>query len=107
MSDIIQRIARVIEERRSADPGQSYVARLHAGGIDAMCKKVGEEATEVVIAAMGGDARSVVHETADLWFHTLVLLDGCGIDHAEVLGELERRFGTSGLSEKAARKSAC
>ena len=103
MSDVLERLARVIEERKNASPDSSYVANLHAKGIDAVLKKIGEEATELVIAGKGGDAEQVVHETADLWFHTLVLLAAQGLGPEAVLRELERRFGLSGLEEKARR----
>ena len=103
MSNVLERLARVIEERKNASPDSSYVANLHAKGIDAVLKKIGEEATELVIAGKGGDAEQVVHETADLWFHTLVLLAAQGLGPEAVLRELERRFGLSGLEEKARR----
>ncbi len=103
MSDVLERLARVIEERKNASADSSYVASLHAKGIDAVLKKIGEEATELVIAGKGGDAEQVVHETADLWFHTLVLLAAQGLGPEAVLRELERRFGLSGLEEKARR----
>lgn len=103
MSDVLERLARVIEERKGASPDSSYVASLHAKGLDAVLKKIGEEATELVIAGKGGDAEQVVHETADLWFHTLVLLAAQGLGPEAVLRELERRFGLSGLEEKARR----
>lgn len=103
MSDIFERVARVVAERKDADPATSYVARLRAGAPDAILKKIGEEATELVIAAKNADRAAVVHETADLWFHTLVLLGECGVAHGEVMAELERRFGRSGIDEKAAR----
>ena len=103
MSDIFERVAGVIEERKGADPASSYVARLHATAPDSILKKIGEEATELVIAAKDADRAAIVHETADLWFHTLVLLGACGIAQAEVMAELERRFGVSGIEEKAAR----
>ncbi|MDO9372541.1 MAG: phosphoribosyl-ATP diphosphatase [Gammaproteobacteria bacterium] len=103
MSDVLERLARVIEERKGASPDSSYVASLHAKGIDAVLKKIGEEATELVIAGKSGDAEQVVHETADLWFHTLVLLAAQGLGPEAVLRELERRFGLSGLEEKARR----
>jgi len=103
MSDIFERVARVVEERRNADPSSSYVARLQAGAPDSILKKIGEEATELVIAAKDADRSAVVHETADLWFHTLVLLGACKIGQDEVMAELERRFGVSGIDEKAAR----
>ena len=103
MSDILTQLAAVLEARKSADPGSSYVAGLYAKGLDTILKKVGEEATETVIAAKGGDRQQLVHEIADLWFHTLVLLAQQGLKPEEVLAELDRRFGLSGLAEKAAR----
>ncbi len=107
MSDaIIQQLARVLEQRKQADPDASYVAGLYHEGLDAILKKVGEEATETVIAAKGGNTDQLVYETADLWFHTLVLLVHQGVDPDKVLNELERRFGLSGLEEKAARKGS-
>jgi phosphoribosyl-ATP pyrophosphohydrolase len=102
--DTLDRLARVIEARRQGDPDKSYVARLFAKGNDAILKKVGEEATEVVMACKDGDARKIVHEVADLWFHTLLALAAYGRSGADVLVELERREGLSGLEEFAARK---
>ena len=104
MSEILTQLAAVLEARKTADPGSSYVAGLYAKGLDAILKKIGEEATETVIAAKGGDRAQIVHETADLWFHTLVLLAQQGLRPEDVLKELDRRFGLSGLEEKAARK---
>ncbi len=104
VSDILNKVAAVLEARKSADPASSYVAGLYAKGLDAILKKIGEEATETVIAAKGGDRKQIVHETADLWFHTLVLLAQQGLTPEDVLRELDRRFGLSGLEEKAARK---
>ncbi|NJD88293.1 MAG: phosphoribosyl-ATP diphosphatase [Betaproteobacteria bacterium] len=101
---ILERLEAAIAARRGADPSASYVARLNAKGLDAILKKVGEEATETVIAAKAGDRAGLVHETADLWFHCLVLLEREGIPVAEVLAELERREGRSGIEEKASRK---
>ncbi|MBT3048420.1 MAG: phosphoribosyl-ATP diphosphatase [gamma proteobacterium symbiont of Ctena orbiculata] len=103
MSDVLQQLAQVLEQRKQADPDSSYVAKLYAKGLDAILKKIGEEATETVMAAKDGDAEKVVYETADLWFHTLVLLAHQGLGPAHVLRELERRFGLSGLEEKAQR----
>ena len=104
MSDrTLQKIAEVLEQRKQADPDSSYVAGLYRKGLDTILKKVGEEATETVIAAKGGDTEQLVYETADLWFHTLVLLAHQGVGPERVLNELERRFGLSGLAEKAAR----
>ncbi len=101
--DILERLAQVLEERKSADADSSYVASLYAKGLDTILKKVGEEATETVIAAKGGDDGQLVYETADLWFHTLVLLAHRGLGPEDVLAELARRFGLSGIEEKAAR----
>ncbi len=106
MNDILADLMQVVEARRDADPKTSYVASLHARGLDTILKKVGEEATETVIAAKGGDRRQIVYEMADLWFHCLVLLSQSGIGVDEVLAELERRSGVSGHAEKAARGDA-
>jgi len=103
-SDILERLERAIAERRGADPASSYVAALNAKGLDAILKKIGEEATETVIAAKSGGRDALVHETADLWFHCLVLLQAQGVSVADVLAELERREGRSGIEEKASRK---
>ena len=101
---ILERLEAAIASRRDADPAQSYVAKLNARGLDAILKKIGEEATETVIAAKAGERAGIVHETADLWFHCLVLLGRQGIPVTEVLAELERREGRSGIDEKASRK---
>ena len=101
--DILERLEALVAARRSADPSTSYVASLNAKGLDAILKKIGEEATETVIAAKSGKREAVVHETADLWFHCLVMLAWHGVPVAEVLAELERREGRSGLEEKASR----
>lgn len=103
MSEVLTRLAEIIASRKEADPRSSYVARLHREGRDAILKKIGEEAVETVIAAKNGDSTAIVHETADLWFHTLVMLSDCGLGPGDVLVELERRFGTSGIEEKASR----
>ena len=103
MSDILTRLTQVLEQRKQADPETSYVAGLYHQGLDAILKKVGEEATETVLAAKDGDRQQLIHETADLWFHTLVMLLSQGIDPQDVLNELGRRFGTSGIEEKANR----
>ena len=111
MSDILARVAAVIESRKPAnggDPASSYVAKLFAKGDDAILKKIGEEATETVMAAkdarVSGDASKVLYETADLWFHTMVLLSQFGLSPQQVIDELARREGVSGIDEKAARK---
>jgi len=106
MSDILQQLAAVLEERKGADPDSSYVASLYAKGLDAILKKIGEEATETVMAAKDGDAEQIVYEVADLWFHTLVLLAHTGQGPEAVLAELQRRFGLSGLEEKAQRRES-
>ena len=100
---ILERLEAAIAERASAGAKESYVASLHAKGLDAILKKVGEEATEAVIAAKGGEREAIVHETADLWFHCLVMLGWHGVGVTEVLAELERREGRSGLDEKRNR----
>ena len=104
MSDILNRLAAVLEERRNADPETSYVAALYAKGLDAILKKIGEEATETVLAAKSGERLHLVRETADLWFHCMILLARHGLGPGDVLAELHRREGISGLDEKAARK---
>ncbi len=107
--DTLARVADVIESRRGGDPDKSYVARLFHKGADAMLKKVGEEATEVVMAAKdvphGGGADKLVGEVADLWFHSMIALAHYGLTPADVVAELERREGTSGIEEKALRKA--
>lgn len=102
--DILKRIDAVLQERKAAEAGSSYVASLYAKGLDAILKKIGEEATETVMAAKDGEAEKIVYEVADLWFHSLVLLAQQDIDPEQVLAELERRFGTSGIEEKASRR---
>jgi phosphoribosyl-ATP pyrophosphohydrolase len=101
--DILRELAAILETRKQADPDSSYVARLYARGLDAILKKVGEEAAETLLAAKNRDPEALVRETADLWFHTLVMLAHQGLGPDAVLNELQRRFGTSGLTEKAAR----
>jgi phosphoribosyl-ATP pyrophosphohydrolase len=101
--DVLERLEAVIAARRAADPGSSYVASLNAKGLDQILKKVAEEAVETVMASKGGERAAIVHEAADLWFHCLVMLSWHGIPVAEVLAELERREGRSGIDEKASR----
>ena len=103
MSDTLARLAEVLESRKSADPQSSYVAKLYAKGMDSILKKVGEEAADTIIAAKDGDKQKIVYETADLWFHTLVMLAHAGLHPDDILNELARREGLSGLAEKAAR----
>ena len=104
IDDVLARVAATIESRKGADPGSSYVAALFAKGDDAILKKIGEEATETVMAAKDGDKIRVAAEVADLWFHCLVLLARHGLGPADVLAELARREGMSGLREKASRR---
>ena len=110
--DILDRLAAVVESRKPAnggDPEKSYVARLLHKGPDAFLKKIGEEATEVVMAAKdadhGGDPNKIIYEVADLWFHSMIALAHYGLTPAQVVAELERREGTSGIEEKALRKA--
>jgi len=102
--DILNQLALVLEERKTQDPQKSYVAGLYAKGLDHILKKIGEEATETVIAAKDGEAGKIVYEMADLWFHCMVLLAQQGLGPEAVTAELQRRFGLSGLDEKASRK---
>jgi phosphoribosyl-ATP pyrophosphohydrolase len=101
--DILERLESAIAARRGADPNSSYVASLNARGLDQILKKVAEEAVETVIAAKSGERAQIVHETADLLFHCMVMLAWHGVPLAEVLAELERREGRSGIDEKASR----
>lgn len=100
----LSQLADIIAERKIADPDSSYVASLNHKGLDSILKKVGEEATETVVAAKNTDPDQVIYETADLWFHTLVMLDNLNLRPEAVLQELQRRFGQSGIEEKASRK---
>jgi phosphoribosyl-ATP pyrophosphohydrolase len=104
-ANVLTRIAQTLEARKGAEAGSSYVASLYAKGQDAILKKIGEEATETVLAAKGGDKLALVRETADLWFHCLVMLAHAGLGPDDVLAELRRREGISGIDEKAARKA--
>lgn len=108
MSDTLSKLAAIIEERKSADPSSSYVAKLQHSGLNKILEKVGEEATETILAAkdaeQDGNNEHLVQETADLWFHSLVMLAQLGTGPEAVLAELEKRFGISGLDEKAARE---
>ena len=102
---VLTQLAEVLESRKQAAPDSSYVAKLYAKGLDAILKKIGEEATETVMAAKDGEKDKIVYEVADLWFHTLVLLAQQNLHPDDVLNELARRFGMSGLEEKANRPS--
>jgi len=103
VTDILDRLSRLLDERKGADPDSSYVAKLHHKGLDAILKKIGEEATETVMAAKDGNRDHVVREVADLWFHSLILLAHLDLDAQSVRDELERREGLSGHAEKASR----
>ena len=102
--DILLRLMAVLASRKDADPDSSYVAGLYAKGLDTILKKIGEESTETIIAAKSGDKQQIIYETADLWFHCLVMLEQQNLDARLVLEELDRRFGVSGIDEKAARE---
>lgn len=104
MNDILQRLTETLEARKGAAPDTSYVAKLYSKGDDAILKKVIEEAGEVLLAAKEGDRQHLVYEVADLWFHSMVLLAHKGLSAGDVLNELARREGVSGITEKANRK---
>ena len=108
--DILRRVAQVIDSRKNAEPDTSYVASLHHKGLNKILEKVGEEAVETILAAKdaasSGAAHDVIYETADLWFHSLVMLSALNLEPQAVLDELERRFGLSGHAEKAARTTS-
>lgn len=104
MSDVLNELASVLESRKQSEASSSYVASLYHKGLDAILKKIGEEATETVMAAKDGDADQIIYEVADLWFHSMVLLAQQDLHPQQVLDELERRFGLSGIEEKANRQ---
>ena len=104
--DILGQLMQVLESRKQADKDTSYVAGLYHKGLDSILKKIGEESAETIIAAKGSDNGQIIHEMADLWFHSLVLLAHKGLSVEQVLQELERRFGLSGLEEKASRQQS-
>jgi len=106
MSEVFEQLTHVLEQRKTADPSESYVANLYSKGLDSILKKLGEEATETVIAAKNQDKEQLIYEMADLWFHSLVLLAQQEIAPEAVMTELQRRFGLSGLAEKAQRQSS-
>ena len=106
MTDIIQQLYQVLLQRKMASADNSYVASLYDAGIDTILKKIGEEATETVIAGKSGEQEAIIYETADLWFHSLVLLAHRDIHPQQVFDELNRRFGLSGIEEKANRSKA-
>lgn len=106
MSDVLEQLTTVLEARKAAaDSDSSYVASLHAKGLNKILEKVGEEATETVLAAKDGKREEVIAETADLWFHTLVMLSHLNLSSSDILAELEKRFNLSGLEEKASRNA--
>ncbi len=106
MNDVLERLSELLEQRKSADPQSSYVAKLYAKGMDSILKKVGEESAETIIAAKNGDKEHLIYETADLWFHTLVMLAHAGLKPNDILDELARREGLSGIAEKASRSES-
>jgi phosphoribosyl-ATP pyrophosphohydrolase len=103
MNNTLTQLAEILEQRKIESVDKSYVASLYNKGLDTILKKIGEEATETVIAAKGGDKQQIIYETADLWFHCMVLLAQQDLHPDDVLNELQRRFGLSGLDEKAQR----
>ena len=103
MNNVLKELETVLQQRKSADADTSYVASLHAKGLNKILEKVGEESTETVLAAKDGNREEIIKETADLWFHTMVMLSHLEISSEDVVDELKRRFGLSGLDEKAAR----
>lgn len=103
MSNVLQQLAEILEQRKLESAEKSYVASLYAKGINTILKKIGEEAAETIIAAKDGDKQQIIYETADLWFHCMVLLADQGLGPEDILNELQRRFGLSGLEEKAQR----
>jgi len=104
MTNTLKELERILQQRKTEDPSSSYVASLYHKGLDTILKKIGEEATETVIAAKSGDKEKIIYETADLWFHSLVLLAQQNLSSDDIFKELERRFGLSGLDEKASRE---
>ncbi len=106
MNDVLNRLSELLEQRKGADPQSSYVAKLYAKGMDSILKKVGEESAETIIAAKNGDKEHLIYETADLWFHTMVMLAQAGLKPQDVLDELARREGLSGIDEKASRSES-
>jgi phosphoribosyl-ATP pyrophosphohydrolase len=103
--DILLELQQVLEQRKGADASESYVASLYAEGLNKILEKVGEEATETILAAKDSDKQALIGETADLWFHTMVMLADQGLSVADIIDELASRFGLSGLDEKASRTS--
>jgi phosphoribosyl-ATP pyrophosphohydrolase len=103
-TDTLKELTRILESRKGADPESSYVASLYGKGLDKILEKVGEESVETIIAAKNGDKEKIIYETADLWFHTMVMLAELGLSCDDILDELARRFGVSGHEEKASRK---
>ena len=103
MSNVLQQLAEILEQRKLESADKSYVASLYAKGTNTILKKIGEEAAETIIAAKDGDKHQIIYETADLWFHCMVLLAEQNLSPDVVLNELQRRFGLSGLNEKAQR----
>lgn len=105
-AQILQTLMDILESRKTASPDTSYVSSLYQKGLDAVLKKIGEESAETIIAAKNGEQDALIYELADLWFHTLVLMSHQGIHPDQVLSELQRRLGVSGLEEKASRPAS-
>jgi phosphoribosyl-ATP pyrophosphohydrolase len=105
MDDILTKLEQILEDRKSANADESYVSSLYAKGLDEILKKIGEESAEVIMAAKDHDQDKIIYEVADLWFHTLVLLRHKDIEVSKIKDELSRRFGLSGLEEKANRNN--
>lgn len=105
MSNILQQLAEVLELRKQGDAKDSYVSSLYAKGLDSILQKIGEEATETILAAKNGNRKQIIHETADLWFHSMIMLAEQGLTPEHVLVELQRRFGLSGIVEKYQRQN--
>lgn len=105
-AQILQTLMDILESRKTASPDTSYVSSLYQKGLDAVLKKIGEESAETIIAAKNGEQDALIYELADLWFHTLVLMSHQGIHPDQVLSELQRRLGVSGLEEKASRSAS-
>lgn len=104
MESFLQELATILESRKGQSPDSSYVSKLYDKGLNKILEKVGEEATETILAAKDGDKQEIIYETADLWFHTLVMLAHLELGPEDIINELKRRFGTSGIEEKASRQ---
>lgn len=104
-TDILKELTNTLEQKKTASPQTSYVASLYEQGLDCILQKIGEETTELIIATKSGKQKDIIHETADLWFHILVMLAQQGLSHQDILTELRKRLGTSGVEEQARRRN--